>query len=112
MKQKKGKSKPKKISKEGLATIYAEWENTDKIANQDGTNATTNILFLRTFLKNISSVLSLIAIILAIPLVKTIGSFFGFIIFIGCFFALGSNKQAIHDMIAKTAVFKIADLKE
>jgi len=28
-----------------------------KIAIQDGTNATTNILFLRTFLKNISSVL-------------------------------------------------------
>jgi uncharacterized RDD family membrane protein YckC len=34
-----------------------------KIAIQDGTNATTNILFLRTFLKNISSVLSLVAII-------------------------------------------------
>merc|ERR1711991_1767 len=28
--------KPKKISKEGLATLYAEWENTDEIANQDG----------------------------------------------------------------------------
>lgn len=83
-----------------------------KIANQDGTNANTNILFLRTFLKNISSVLSLVAIILAIPIVKTIGSFFGFIIFIGCFFALGSSKQSIHDMISKTAVFKIADLKE
>ena len=36
----------------------------------------------------------------------------GFIIFIGCFFALGSNKQSIHDMISKTAVFKKADLKE
>ena len=31
-----GCKKPKKISKEGLATLYAEWENTDKIANQDG----------------------------------------------------------------------------
>jgi uncharacterized RDD family membrane protein YckC len=48
----------------------------------------------------------------AIPLVKTVGSFLGFIIFIGCFFALGSNKQSIHDMISKTAVFKKADLKE
>ena len=28
---------PKKIYKEGLATFYAEWDNTDGIDSEDGT---------------------------------------------------------------------------
>jgi hypothetical protein len=30
--------------------------------------------------------------------------------FVGCFLVLGANKQALHDIIAKTAVYKKADI--
>ena len=80
-------------------------------ANQNGTKATTNVLVLRTVLKNISSIFSLISVVLSISIIGTIGSFLGFIIFIGCFFVLGNNKESIHDIIAKTAVFNKAELK-
>ena len=80
-------------------------------ANQNGTRANTIVLSLRTFLKNISSIFSLIAVVLGISIIGTIGSFLGFIIFIGCFFVLGSNKESIHDMLAKTAVFNKSEIK-
>ena len=80
-------------------------------ANQNGTRAITNVLVLRTLLKNISSIFSLISVVLSISIIGTFGSFLGFIIFIGCFFVLGNNKESIHDIIAKTAVFNKAELK-
>jgi uncharacterized RDD family membrane protein YckC len=81
-----------------------------KNGNQDGSNATTTTLLVRTLIKNISSVLSLIAVILSVTILGNIGSFLGFIIFIGCFFTLGDSKQSIHDMIAKTAVYNKSEL--
>ena len=41
----------------------------------------------------------------------TVGQVWGLVIFIGCFFVLGAKRQAIHDLIAKTAVFKKSDIK-
>ena len=32
-------------------------------------------------------------------------------VFIGCFFVLGSSRQALHDKVAGTAVFKKSDLR-
>ncbi|MBL6869106.1 MAG: RDD family protein, partial [Flavobacteriales bacterium] len=46
-------------------------------------------------------------------LIKITGSFvgiIGFIIFIGCFFVLGEKKQALHDIICKTAVYKKSEI--
>ena len=34
----------------------------------------------------------------------------GLLIFVGCFFALTEAKQAIHDKLVKTAVFRKSDL--
>jgi uncharacterized RDD family membrane protein YckC len=45
-------------------------------------------------------------------LIKITGSFvgiIGLIIFIGCFFVLGKKKQALHDIICKTAVYNKSD---
>ena len=81
-----------------------------KNANQDGSNASTSTLFIRTLIKNISSVLSFIAVTSSLSIIGTIGSFLGFIIFIGCFFTLGKSKQSIHDLISKTAVYNKSDL--
>ena len=60
--------------------------------------------------KNISSVLSFIAVTVSLSIIGTIGSFLGFIIFIGCFFTLGKSKQSIHDLISKTAVYNKSEL--
>lgn len=81
-----------------------------KNANQDGSNASTSTLFIRTLIKNISSVLSFVAVTSSLSIIGTIGSFLGFIIFIGCFFTLGKSKQSIHDLISKTAVYNKSDL--
>jgi uncharacterized RDD family membrane protein YckC len=64
------------------------------VANINGEKATIDKLLLRAFIKIIGSFVGII----------------GFIIFIGCFLVLGEKKQALHDIICKTAVFKKSDL--
>jgi uncharacterized RDD family membrane protein YckC len=64
------------------------------VANMNGEKATIDKLLFRAF-------------------IKIIGSFFGiigFIIFIGCFLVLGKKKQALHDIICKTAVYKKSEI--
>ena len=82
-----------------------------KVGNQDGTPAETTKLMTRFAIKNISGILSLIALIISIHMFETLSSIFGFVIFIGCFLVFGEKKLALHDMIAKTAVFNKKDLE-
>ncbi len=82
-----------------------------KIGNQDGTKASQGKLMGRFAIKNISSIIGLIAIALMASTLNIIGSVLGFVIFIGCFFVLGESKLALHDMIAKTAVYWRKDLE-
>ncbi len=76
-----------------------------KIGNDDGTKAGVGKLLLRYIIKNIASVLAILAGIVGVTLISRIGSLLGLVVFIGCFLALGSSKQALHDMIVKTAVY-------
>jgi uncharacterized RDD family membrane protein YckC len=76
-----------------------------KIGNDDGTKAGVGKLLLRYAIKNIASLVSVVAAIIGVAFLQQIGSVLGLIIFIGCFLTLGSAKQALHDMIAKTAVY-------
>ena len=64
------------------------------VANMNGEKATIDKLLLRAFIKITGSFVGII----------------GFIIFIGCFLVLGEKKQALHDIICKTAIFKKSDL--
>jgi len=48
--------------------------------------------------------LSLIGGLIGLSFIGSIGSLWGFVIFVGFFFAFGDKKQTIHDMIAKTVV--------
>ncbi len=82
-----------------------------QIANSDSTFATPNSLIIRYLIKNISTIFSLIAIVPALLFFSKVGSLLGLIITVGCFFVLGEKRQAFHDMIAKTAVFKRIDIK-
>ena len=64
------------------------------VANMNGEKATIDKLLLRAFIKITGSFVGII----------------GFIIFVGCFLVLGEKKQALHDIICKTAIFKKSDL--
>ena len=82
-----------------------------KIGKDDGTKAGTGKLLLRYALKNISYLMGILALITGASVINTLGGLAGLVIFIGCFLVLGAKKQAIHDMLAKTAVYKKANLK-
>jgi uncharacterized RDD family membrane protein YckC len=78
-----------------------------KIANADATAAPTSVLATRWFIKSgLSSLLSIGATLSALSVLSTLSSIVGFVVFIGCFFALSQNRQALHDIIAKTAVYR------
>lgn len=74
--------------------------------NTDNTVPGAEKLWLRAALKYGSTLLSLIGGLVGLTFVGTIGSLWGFVIFIGFFFAFGDKKQTIHDMLAKTAVYR------
>lgn len=65
------------------------------VANMNGEKATIDKLLLRAFIKITGSFVGII----------------GFIIFVGCFLVLGEKKQALHDIICKTAVYKKSDIE-
>jgi len=81
-----------------------------KIGNQDGTPAELGKLMGRFAIKNSGNIISLIYIAISIIAVKYLSSIVGIVILIGCFFVLGDSKLALHDLIAKTAVYKKAFL--
>ena len=81
-----------------------------KIGNQDGTPAEVGKLMIRFAIKNSGNIISLIYIAVSIIALKYLSSIVGVVILIGCFFVLGDNKLALHDIIAKTAVYKRAFL--
>ena len=77
-----------------------------KIVSADGGDASTGVLLGRYLLKHIGKVCTVLAL-LCIPVVfNAFGSLFGFVIFIGCFFAAGDRHQTIHDMLCQTIVVK------
>ncbi len=81
------------------------------IANADGSPAGTDVLLKRFLLKEGYNLLNFLALVLSISLLSTIGGLWSFVFLIGCFFALGEKKQALHDQIAKSAVLKASAIK-
>ena len=76
-----------------------------QVGNADGTPADTGTLLTRYALKNISSIIGVVAFATHVGALRALGNLLGFIIFVGFFFVLGSARQGFHDMIAKTAVY-------
>jgi uncharacterized RDD family membrane protein YckC len=81
-----------------------------QIGNENMQRAATGQLLLRYFVKNIGSIVSLVAGIVGIAMVGTIGSVLGLVVFLGIFMVLGQARQTLHDKIAKTAVWRRNDL--
>jgi len=85
-----------------------------KIGSETGAPATQNELVTRWVVKNSGSLIGLLAIIVG-AVVPFFGMLLGWIsalanlaIFVGCFLTLGQTRQALHDIIAHTAVYKVA----
>ena len=76
-----------------------------RIKSADGQPANIGQLLGRGMLKQIINVMGLLAWLTGIEMLNMVGGVLGLIIFIGCFFALGSGKQALHDMVLQTAVY-------
>ncbi len=81
-----------------------------KIGTDDGRTAPVSTYLTRWAIKYSSSLLSTIGALTGISLIGTLGTVAGLIVFVGCFLVLGAARQAIHDMVAKTAVYYKADL--
>lgn len=81
-----------------------------KVANADGTGGDTSLYLKRWAIKNASSVFSMLTLVTGFILLKPLGSIIGFVMFLGCFLALGDDKQALHDKIAKTAIYNKKDI--
>ena len=73
-----------------------------QVAHADGSQGNTQLYLLRWALKNSGSLLNF--------LLPAISSLVSLVFFFGCFAALGEKRQALHDIIAKTAVYKKSDI--
>ncbi len=73
-----------------------------QVVREDGSPGDVQLYLLRWALKNSGSLLQFV-----LPLISSLVSL---VFFFGCFAALGEKRQALHDIIAKTAVYKKADI--
>ena len=76
-----------------------------KIGTEDRRHAGLAQLITRFAIKNISTLLGLINLLVLLSFLDFISSLLSWIVIIGCFFVLGQKRQSFHDMIAKTAVY-------
>ncbi len=76
-----------------------------RVANSNRTWATLKQLMFRASIKYVSILLNFLFLITTVEFISTIGSILSIVLIIGCFVALSEKKQALHDIIAGTAVF-------
>jgi uncharacterized RDD family membrane protein YckC len=89
----------------------AKWMLGLRVAKQDGQPGTSREYVLRGLVKSGPSVLGVFAVMSSsLSFLSDIGGLWNLAIFFGCFVALGEKKQALHDIICKTAVFKRTDI--
>jgi len=99
-----------------MATVVAIWEGLTgaalgklalgiKIKAADGNPASVPRLLARSLLKHIGQVLGLVAIFTGVEAINTVGNVGMWVVIIGCLLVIGSQKQALHDMVAGTAVY-------
>lgn len=77
-----------------------------EIGTADGEVAPLQTLLTRYAVKNASMLVGFIGIITGISILGTAGSLLAVVVTVGCLMALMAPRQALHDRIAGTAVFK------
>jgi uncharacterized RDD family membrane protein YckC len=81
-----------------------------KVGREDGRKAPPAVYAVRWAVKFSGSILGLVGAIPGLYIAGLLAPAAGLVVFAGCFFALGDKRQALHDMAARTAVFRRTDL--
>ncbi|HDP95759.1 MAG TPA: RDD family protein [Candidatus Aminicenantes bacterium] len=81
-----------------------------KIGRPDGSHGDQGLYLTRYMVKNSPSLLNLLVTTLGIGLLGRLAGIAGMVIFFGAFMMLSPERQALHDRIAHTAVFRRRDL--
>lgn len=76
-----------------------------RVRAQDGQPAPIPRLLLRCACKHPALLLGLLASLSGLDALGTLGRVLGALAFLGCFAALGGTRLALHDLIARTAVY-------
>lgn len=82
-----------------------------KIARPDGSPGDQALFLTRYLVKNSPSLLSLLAVTLNFNFLGQISTFVGMLVLFGALMMLSPERQALHDRIAHTAVFRRSDLR-
>jgi uncharacterized RDD family membrane protein YckC len=81
------------------------------VAHPDGRRGDIRLWAKRWVLKNLNNNLNALGFIPAMSILNPISTVIGILFIIGCFFALGESRLALHDRIAQTAVFHKDDVQ-
>ena len=81
-----------------------------KVGLEDGRRAGAGVYTRRWAVKYSGTLLGLVGALPGLHIAGLVAPVAGLVVFAGCFLVLGDKQQALHDMAAKTAVFRKADL--
>jgi uncharacterized RDD family membrane protein YckC len=81
-----------------------------RVGTETGDGGDVWTYFPRYLIKNSSILIDLFGRLSGIDPVRSLGGLVGMVVFFGCFMVLGVRRQAIHDLLARTAVFRKEDL--
>lgn len=82
-----------------------------RVGDRYGKPASEKMLWRRWLVKNIPSFCFLISFFTPLPFFVPLGSIISFIILIGSLLVLTPSRQALHDIIAETAVYRRRDMR-
>jgi uncharacterized RDD family membrane protein YckC len=81
-----------------------------KVGHADGRRASVSTYAARWAVKYAGTLLGMLAMLPGLHLLGTLALPAAVVIFVGCFLVLGDKRQALHDIAARTAVFRTSDL--
>lgn len=97
---------------EGLVgTSPGKWIFGLRVGTEDGHVASIGTCMIRWIMKNGFSPILIMTLFIESEVLNSIGTYSGMLATAGCFLVLGSRRQALHDRIARTAVFRKWDLR-
>ena len=81
-----------------------------KVGREDGHRAAAGVYARRWAIKYSGTLLGLLGALPGLHVVGLLAPVAGLVVLAGCFLVLGDKRQALHDVAAKTAVFRKIDL--
>ncbi len=82
-----------------------------QIGLKGGKKAPKGVLLKRFLVKYLANVFAISIALIGLPILSSLSNLIALVLTIGCLFALGESRQALHDMMVGTSVFRRSDLK-